>query len=406
MGPNSTNATIRATIDQRIRKARSHLSTVYGADRHPLKRNINRIKHLKPGPGYQVAVENRLIKLEQAIESSARRRIWRRHHRPVAVYPEINLPILAKKDEIVAAIEKYRVIIISGETGSGKTTQIPKFCLDAGRGLDGVVGCTQPRRIAATTVARRIAEELSQPLGEVVGYKIRFRDNTSPDGFIKIMTDGILLAEIQADPFLNCYDTLIIDEAHERSLNIDLALGIVKQLLSNRRHLKLIVTSATIDTEKFSRAFNGAPIIEVSGRMYPVEVRYQASASMADSMDSAPVDMAIDAVERLGWEGPHGDILVFMPTEQDIRDTCRLLEGRCDQHTTVFPLFARLAGPEQSRVFARVSGPQNNRGHECRRNFHYDSWNQICSRHGSGADPEVYTPIPVYAVAHRSYFEK
>jgi len=346
----------KATIDQRIRKARSHLSTVYGADRHTLKRNINRIKHQKPGPGYKAAVENRLNHLEQTIETSTRRRTWRRHHRPVAVYPETDLPILVKREEIVAAIEKHRAIIISGETGSGKTTQIPKFCLDAGRGLDGFIGCTQPRRIAATTVARRIAEELSQPLGETVGYKIRFRDKTSSDGFIKVMTDGILLAEIQADPFLNGYDTLIVDEAHERSLNIDLTLGIVKRLLHRRRNLKLIVTSATIDTQKFSRAFNDAPIIEVSGRMYPVLVRYQVPASKADSMDSSPVDMAIVAVERLGRESRHGDILVFMPTEQDIRDTCRLLEGRCDKQTTVFPLFARLAGSEQSRVFARVPG--------------------------------------------------
>jgi len=350
--PNSA----KATINQRIRKARSQLSTVYGADRHTLKRSINRIKHLKPGPGHQITLENRLKNLEQAIETSAKQRIWRKHHRPVSVYPETNLPILEKRDEIVAAIEKYRAIIISGETGSGKTTQIPKFCLDAGQGLDGVIGCTQPRRIAATTVARRVAEELNQSLGEMVGYKIRFRDKTSPDGFIKIMTDGILLAEIQTDPFLNCYDTLIIDEAHERSLNIDLALGIIKQLLSKRRHLKLIVTSATIDTQKFSRAFNDAPIIEVSGRMYPVQVRYQAPATMADGMDSSPVDMAIDAVERLGRESPKGDILVFMPTEQDIRDTCRLLEGRYGEHTKILPLFARLAGQKQSRVFARVSG--------------------------------------------------
>ncbi|MEA3230905.1 MAG: ATP-dependent RNA helicase HrpA, partial [Thermodesulfobacteriota bacterium] len=359
MGPDTAKATpdtAKAAINQRIRQARSHLSTVYGADRHTLERKFSQIRRMKPGPGYQAAVEDRLKYLEQAIKASTRRRTWRRHHRPATIYPETDLPILAKKDEIIDAIEKHRVMIISGETGSGKTTQIPKFCMDAGRGLDGIIGCTQPRRIAATTVARRIAEELGQPLGKAVGYKIRFRDKTSPDGFIKIMTDGILLAEIQADPFLNGYDTVIVDEAHERSLNIDLTLGIIKRLLSRRRNLKLIVTSATIDTQKFSRAFNDAPIIEVSGQMYPVQIRYQAPASTADSMDSSPVDLAVEAVERLGRVSPRGDILVFMPTEEDIRDTCRLLEGRCDQHTTVFPLFARLAGPEQSRVFARVSG--------------------------------------------------
>jgi len=343
-------------IDQRLRRARSRLSAVYGADRYSLNHKINRIRRLKPGPLYQATVTRRLAHLEQALDASVKRRTWRIQHCPAAVYPETHLPILAKKDEIVSAIEKHRVLIIAGETGSGKTTQIPKFCLDAGRGIDGIIGCTQPRRIAATTVARRIAEELGESVGESVGYKIRFRDKTAPNGFIKIMTDGILLAEIQADLYLNRYDTLIIDEAHERSLNIDLTLGIVKRLLSRRRHLKLIVTSATIDTEKFSRAFNHAPVIEVSGRMYPVQVRYEEPASKPGGLDGTPVDMAVAAVAKIERKSRDGDILVFMPTEQDIRDTCRLLEGRCGRHTVIFPLFARLAGPEQSRVFARVSG--------------------------------------------------
>ena len=348
--------TTRAAINQRIRKAQSQLPTVYGADRHNLKCQINRIRRLKPGPGYRTSIKNRLGHLEQKLNAAIKRRDWRRRHCPAAVYPDADLPILTKKDEIVTAIKENQVLIVSGETGSGKTTQIPKFCLDAGRGIDGVIGCTQPRRIAATTVARRIAEELGQSMGEAVGYKIRFRDQTISDGFIKIMTDGILLAEAQTDRFLNAYDTLIIDEAHERSLNIDLTLGIIKRILSRRQDLKLIVTSATIDTRKFSRAFDEAPIIEVSGRMYPVQVHYDAPAPSTDGMDSSPVDMAVKAVGRIAKKNRQGDILVFMPTEQDIRDTCRILDGRYDQHTTVFPLFARLAGPTQAKVFSKVPG--------------------------------------------------
>ncbi|MDP3285090.1 MAG: DEAD/DEAH box helicase, partial [Desulfobacterales bacterium] len=184
------------------------------------------------------------------------------------------LPITAKKDEIIESILKNQIVIISGETGSGKTTQIPKFCLAAGRGINGKIGCTQPRRIAAITVAARIAEELGEETGKSVGYKIRFADKTSKDSYIKIMTDGILLAEAHNDPYLREYDTLIVDEAHERNLNIDFILGVLKTLLAKREDLKLIITSATIDTEKFSKAFDNAPVIEVSGRMFPVEVRY------------------------------------------------------------------------------------------------------------------------------------
>ena len=202
-----------------------------------------------------------------------KRKIDREANRPKLLY-NADLPIMAKKDEIIEAIKGNPVIIVSGETGSGKTTQIPKFCLAAGRGIDGQIGCTQPRRIAATTVARRIAEELGEELGRSVGYKIRFQDRVRPESYIKIMTDGILLAETLSDRRLDHYDTLIVDEAHERSLNIDLILGILTNLLAQRIDLKVVITSATIDTEKFSKAFHDAPIIEVSGRMYPVEIRY------------------------------------------------------------------------------------------------------------------------------------
>jgi ATP-dependent helicase HrpA len=267
------------------------------------------------------------------------------------------LPIIDKKKEIVQAICEHPVVIVSGETGSGKTTQLPKFCLDAGRGISGVIGCTQPRRIAAMTVANRIAEELGETVGQSVGYKIRFTDKTSRHSVIKIMTDGILLAETLNDPFLKRYDTLIVDEAHERSLNIDFILGIVKTLLRKRVDLKLIITSATIDTDKFSQAFDGAPVIEVSGRMFPVEVRYLPPNAPSDVDDEpTPVELAVKAVDRLCRQEPFGDVLIFMPTEQDIRETCELIEGRSLRNVTVLPLFARLSGKDQARVFMPAPG--------------------------------------------------
>ncbi|MEJ2098197.1 MAG: hypothetical protein P8Y38_14020, partial [Deltaproteobacteria bacterium] len=237
---------------------------------------------------------------------------------PSLSYPD-SLPITAKSGEIIEAIQKHAVVIISGDTGSGKTTQIPKFCLAAGRGIGGYIGCTQPRRLAATTVSHRIAEELNEPMGRSVGYKIRFRDKTHDNTRVKIMTDGILLAETQIDPFLNAYDTIIVDEAHERSLNIDFILGILKLLLNKRSDLKLIITSATIDTKKFSRAFHNAPIIEVSGRMYPVETRYYGDpAQSRENEEPSYVESAVHAVEKIQRESPFGDVLIFMPTEQDI----------------------------------------------------------------------------------------
>jgi len=253
--------------------------------------------------------------------------------------------------DIIEAIRDHSVVIIAGETGSGKTTQIPKLCISAGRGIEGKIGVTQPRRIAATTVARRIAEELGEDLGGSVGFKIRFKDRTDPNAYIKIMTDGILLAEAQSDRYLNEYDTLIVDEAHERSLNIDFILGILKKLLQRRKNLKVVITSATIDTEKFSKAFGGAPIIEVSGRMYPVKVRYPKT---DDTSDATYVEQAVRTVDRVLVDSRQGDILVFMPTEQDIRETCELLEGRGHHRVAIFPLFARLAASDQSRVFKQT----------------------------------------------------
>lgn len=274
---------------------------------------------------------------------------------PRITYPE-SLPVTARKEDIIRAIRRHNVVVVTGETGSGKTTQIPKMCLEAGRGVRGIIGCTQPRRIAAVTVAQRTAEELGEAVGHSIGYKIRFEDRSGPRPLIKFMTDGILLMEAQADPRLTAYDTIIVDEAHERSLNIDFVLGILRKLIRSRRDLKVIITSATIDTEKFSRAFDDAPIIEVSGRMYPVEVRYRPlDPEEEERGDFTCVDAAVRVVEDLKKERKRGDILIFMPTEQEIRETCDLLKGRPYQDYIVVPLFARLSASEQRRVFEPIS---------------------------------------------------
>ncbi len=281
--------------------------------------------------------------------------------RTVEIPPE--LPIAARKDEIINAVRNNSVVIISGETGSGKTTQIPKMMLEAGLGSAGVIGCTQPRRIAAQTVASRIAQELGEDLGCTVGYKIRFDDRSSPDCAVKIMTDGILLAEAQKDRSLAQYEVIIVDEAHERSLNIDFTLGILRRLVKKRRDLKVVITSATIDTEKFSKAFDGAPVIEVSGRMYPVDIQYMAGETDDGTEDSGDegddteyVEACADAVEYILSTSRYGDILVFLPTEQDIGETMELIRSRSTGVVTVLPLFARLSAKEQRKVFLSQPG--------------------------------------------------
>ena len=297
----------------------------------------------------------RLDRIEGRLRASRHKRLQRQKNLPKFCYNE-DLPITAQKNKIIRAIRRHPVIIVSGETGSGKTTQLPKFCLAAGRGIDGIIGHTQPRRIAAMTVARRIAEEFGQEIGRAVGYKIRFKDRTVKNAYLKIMTDGILLAETQTDRYLKAYDTIIVDEAHERSLNIDFILGILQTLIDRRDDLKLIITSATIDTEKFSKAFGDAPVIEVSGRMYPVDVRYQPpESSKEENNDLTHVELAAQAVSRLLKESARGDILVFMPTEQDIRETCELIEAARPKKSRILPLYARLTASEQARVFARLS---------------------------------------------------
>lgn len=280
---------------------------------------------------------------------------------PEITYPE-SLPVSARRDDIAAAIEANQVVIIAGETGSGKTTQIPKICLELGRGRRGLIGHTQPRRLAARTVAERIADELGQEIGETVGYAIRFDDRVSPTSAVKLMTDGILLAEMQRDRFLNAYDTIIIDEAHERSLNIDFILGYLRTLLPKRPDLKVIITSATIDPERFADHFadadgEPAPIIEVSGRTFPVEIRYRPLEFEAAGkiVDQDPLDAVCEACEELMLEGP-GDILCFFPGERDIRDAMEAMAGRKWKGVEVTPLFGRLSNQEQHRVFQPHAG--------------------------------------------------
>jgi ATP-dependent helicase HrpA len=343
------------SLAKRIRKINSLLPGVPAADRTAARRQIRRLTRRNaespPAEGTGAALE----RLEKQLRAAGRKRIRRQENLPKFSY-NAALPITAKKDEIIAAISRHPVVIVSGETGSGKTTQLPKFCLAAGRGLDGLIGHTQPRRIAAMSNARRIAEEFGQEVGRAVGYKIRFQDRTSQNAYLKLMTDGILLAETQTDRYLSAYDTIIVDEAHERSLNIDFILGILQTLLGLRDDLKLIITSATIDTEKFSKAFGDAPVIQVSGRMYPVEVRYrQPESGQESNNDWTHVELAVQAVGRLLKESSKGNILVFMPTEQDIRDTCGLLEALRPKKSHVLPLYARLTAAQQARVFARTA---------------------------------------------------
>jgi ATP-dependent helicase HrpA len=276
----------------------------------------------------------------------------RDEHKPTPKYDPA-LPITASHEDILAAIKSHQVVIVAGETGSGKTTQLPKICLDAGRGLRGHIGCTQPRRIAARAMAERVSEELGTVTGKDVGYQVRFRDKSHPDGYIKFMTDGILLAETAHDPYLNAYDTLIIDEAHERSLNIDFLLGYLHQLLPKRPDLKLIVTSATIDTQKFSAHFANAPVIEVSGRGFPVELVYQPldEDQDGDRQNRNLYKGIADAVTRLNRVDPAGDILVFLSGEREIHEATDYLTRQHFRHTEILPLYARLSAGEQRRVF-------------------------------------------------------
>jgi ATP-dependent helicase HrpA len=287
---------------------------------------------------------------EQRLARSQAQRESRRDNRPDIGEPP-DLPISAHAETIVEAIRNHQVVIVAGETGSGKSTQLPKLCLEAGRGVRGLIGCTQPRRIAARSVARRVAEELGSELGQAVGFQVRFTDRVSADSYIKFMTDGILLAEVHHDRMLDAYDTLIIDEAHERSLNIDFLLGYLKRLTRRRPDLKIIITSATIDTERFAEHFDDAPVVTVEGRGYPVEVRYQEAREGEDLAQQ--VRRAVDAVSRID---SRGDVLVFLPGEREIFQVSRALKRASLSHTEVLPLYARLPAAQQDRIFKSGTG--------------------------------------------------
>jgi ATP-dependent helicase HrpA len=328
-----------------FRSLQSQLSECLPVDKAQLLRRLQGVQRLPAQK--QTAV---LAIIGQELEKAKLRAQLRQQNVPKLHYPD--LPVTDKRHDIAEAIRQHQVVIVAGETGSGKTTQLPKICMEAGRGVQGMIGHTQPRRLAARTVAARIAEELQCELGSHVGYKVRFHDQVNENSYVKLMTDGILLAEIQNDRMLMQYDTLIIDEAHERSLNIDFILGYLKQLLPKRPDLKLIITSATIDPQRFSRHFSHAPVIEVSGRTYPVEVRYR---PWQDEEDSDPLQGLFNAVDELCTEGL-GDILIFMNGEREIRDTADALRKRNLRDTEILPLYSRLSNTEQNRIFSQHAG--------------------------------------------------
>ena len=304
-------------------------------------------------------------------------------------------------DDIVDTIRKHQVVVLAGETGSGKSTQLPKLCLAAGRGVAGLIGCTQPRRVAARSVARRVAAELGTELGDIVGYQVRFTETTSERTLIKFMTDGILLAETQSDAWLNRYDTIILDEAHERSLNIDFLLGYLKRLLARRKDLKLIVTSATIDTASFAKHFDNAPVIDVEGRSFPVEVRWRPP---EDRDDSSTTERIIAAVDEITLEDARGDVLIFLPGEREIRDAHLALSRRkyrVDRSAAaVRASIRRRAG---SRVQTR-SAAAHRAGDERRRNLADGAAHPLRRRYRHGARQALHAAQPARTAAHRADF--
>jgi len=315
-------------------------------DRPSLRRWRKRLeKSLKSGK----SIDRSLVDLNARIAESLATMDRRAARIPAISYPA-ELPVSQHAEIIRKAISEHQVVVVSGETGSGKSTQLPKLCLALGRGISGRIAHTQPRRVAARTLAKRVAEELETEPGTLIGYRVRFDDRVAKDTAVKLLTDGMLLAEIQNDPFLNEYDTLIIDEAHERSLNIDFLLGYLKQLLPKRPDLKLIITSATIDTERFAEHFAGAPVVNVEGRSWPVEVRYQPVEEVDDERDDGLQQAIVDAVDELQRQ-QSGDILVFLSGEKEIRDTAETLRKHHMDNTEVLTLYARLAIREQNRIF-------------------------------------------------------
>ncbi|MQA60293.1 MAG: ATP-dependent RNA helicase HrpA [Actinophytocola sp.] len=353
-------STPRSATSVDARDLRQRLGELMLRDRHRLRRRLDGTRKLRDEPAREAALRT----IAADVDAAERRVASRRESVPEVRYPA-QLPVSQRAEDIAAVIRENQVVIVAGETGSGKTTQLPKICLELGRGVRGMIGHTQPRRIAARTVAERIASELDTELGAAVGWKVRFTERVAYDTLIKVMTDGILLAEIQHDRLLRAYDTLIIDEAHERSLNIDFLLGYVKRLLPRRPDLKVIITSATIDPERFARHFDDAPIVEVSGRTFPVEVRYRPLVADTDgtgdtaeafgTQERDQVQAICDAVVELGGE-TSGDILVFLSGEREIRDAADALSAMDIRDTEILPLYARLSSAEQHRVFQAHRG--------------------------------------------------
>ena len=341
---------------KQFRQLESSLAAVVSSrDLYRLTRQLNKIKQAASDAKQQ------LLLWDKWTAAVARSQQWvekRRSGFPHISFPE--LPVSERADEIRDLIKHNQVVVIAGETGSGKTTQLPKICLQAGCGSRGIIGHTQPRRIAARSVASRLADELKTNLGDKVGYQVRFADQTHRDTLIKLMTDGILLAEIQRDRFLSNYDTIIIDEAHERSLNIDFLLGYLKQILPKRPDLRVIITSATIDVEKFSKHFNDAPIVEVSGRSYPVDIVY-------DNVDQTELDLdqqIIDRLRDIESLGTQGDVLVFLSGEREIREVSLAIRRAQIPHLDVVPLYARLSLAEQKDLFSS-QGASGGIEHQC-----------------------------------------
>ncbi|MDN3576153.1 ATP-dependent RNA helicase HrpA [Chitinimonas viridis] len=329
------------------------LQTCLLRDHHGLRQKA---RNLRERSKQKQPVDKQETELNQAIALSQAKYAARLARLPKPEFDDF-LPVNQRRDELRAAIASHQVVIVCGETGSGKTTQLPKICLELGRGVAGLIGHTQPRRLAARTVATRIAQELKTEIGDTVGYKVRFTDKSSELSLIKLMTDGILLAETQTDRYLSQYDTIIVDEAHERSLNIDFLLGFLKQLLPRRPDLKVIVTSATIDADRFSQHFDGAPVIEVSGRTYPVEVRYKELRSKdEDDADLEMEEAVVDAVQELWRHDGAGDVLVFLPGEREIRETAEELRRAKIMGAEIVPLFARLSVEDQQKVFRPSNG--------------------------------------------------
>ncbi len=317
------------------------------------RRLRSRLHELTGRDSGEPAARQAVAGLAAAIDRSVELRARRLANLPKPVFPD-ELPVVQRRREIADMITAHPVVVLCGETGSGKTTQLPKICLELGRGAGGMIGHTQPRRIAARSVAMRIADELRSPLGHAVGYKVRFSDQTRPETCVKLMTDGILLAETQTDRFLDAYDTIIIDEAHERSLNIDFLLGYLKQILPSRPDLKVIITSATIDPRRFSRHFNDAPVIEVSGRTFPVELRYRPLRSEDPEVEDIELLQGIlDAVDEVAQDlgGAGGDVLIFLSGEREIRETAEALRKHHPPAVEVLPLYARLSPADQMRIF-------------------------------------------------------